>query len=83
MIEGAKEELEILEFHHPQEFASMKLELKAFISELESQDLDLVSNNPSAATQGHHFSLSCFCKTILLMFSSIRSCVSALQSQPA
>ncbi|KAL8532234.1 hypothetical protein ACS0TY_008731 [Phlomoides rotata] len=56
LIERAKEELEILEFYHPNKFESMKIELKAFISELESQDLVSKSSSsmlpcPSAATQ--------------------------------
>ncbi|KAL2248248.1 uncharacterized protein LOC105179802 [Sesamum indicum] len=34
VIEGAKEELEILEMQHPNNFHTLKLELRAFISDL-------------------------------------------------
>ncbi|KAL1566711.1 hypothetical protein AAHA92_02286 [Salvia divinorum] len=40
LIEQAKEEVEILEDHHPNKFNSLKQDLRAFISELEdSQNL--------------------------------------------
>ncbi|PIN15673.1 hypothetical protein CDL12_11683 [Handroanthus impetiginosus] len=55
LIELAKEELEILEFQHPNKFHSLKQELKALISDFENQKLLL--NSPSAATQGDNFSL--------------------------
>ncbi|KAK4480041.1 hypothetical protein RD792_013098 [Penstemon davidsonii] len=55
MIEQAKEELEILEFQHPNRFQYLKMELKTFISDFESQSLLLknnpISNYPSALTQ--------------------------------
>ncbi|KAL3838776.1 hypothetical protein ACJIZ3_023367 [Penstemon smallii] len=55
MIEQANEELEILEFQHPNRFQYLKMELKTFISDFESQSLFLknnpISNCPSALTQ--------------------------------
>ncbi|KAI5669661.1 hypothetical protein M9H77_19514 [Catharanthus roseus] len=43
MIEQAKEELQILETQQPKRFNYLKLELKSFISHLESQKLFLSS----------------------------------------
>lgn len=50
LIEQAKEELEILEYQHPNKFSCLKQDLKAYISELESQNQTTTSM--SAATQG-------------------------------
>ncbi|OIT39853.1 PREDICTED: uncharacterized protein LOC109237555 [Nicotiana attenuata] len=50
MIEQAKEELEILEDQHPNKFEYLKLELRSFISFLESNNSDSVPST-SAATQ--------------------------------
>ncbi|KAI3462257.1 hypothetical protein Pfo_018920, partial [Paulownia fortunei] len=55
LIERAKEELEMLESQHPNKFQCLKLELRDFISDFESQNLLLNSTSmstcPSAATQ--------------------------------
>ncbi|KAL3838779.1 hypothetical protein ACJIZ3_023370 [Penstemon smallii] len=52
MIEQAKEELEILEFQHPNRFQYLKMELKTFISDFESQNyITPNSNCQSALTQ--------------------------------
>ncbi|XP_009794091.1 uncharacterized protein [Nicotiana sylvestris] len=50
MIEQAKEELEILEDQHPNKFEYLKLELRSFITFLESNNSDSVPST-SAATQ--------------------------------
>lgn len=54
MIEQAKQELEILEDQHPNNFEYLKLELRSFISFLESNNSDSVPST-SAATQGYFF----------------------------
>lgn len=60
LIEQAKEELEILEYQHPNKFNCLKQDLKAYISELESQNQTTTSI--SAATQGyHHMFIHSFC----------------------
>lgn len=68
MIEQAKEELQILETQQPKRFNYLKLELKSFISHLESQKLFLsscaaesssVSIASDAATQGQLIELLC------------------------
>lgn len=56
MIEQAKEELEILEDQHPNKFEYLKLELRSFITFLESNNSDSVPST-SAATQGIFFFL--------------------------
>ncbi|XP_020551109.1 uncharacterized protein LOC105165905 [Sesamum indicum] len=52
VIEGAKEDLEILEMQHHNNFHTLKLELRAFICDLHHHS----HNNAaiSTATQGHH-----------------------------
>ncbi|GLT28728.1 hypothetical protein SLA2020_036380 [Shorea laevis] len=49
MIQQAKEELELLETHHPNRFQYLKLDLKAFILLLQSQQS--VSSTVTVATQ--------------------------------
>lgn len=57
LIEQAKEEVEILEYQHPNKFNSLKQDLRAFISELEdSQNLLLKQTTISifSETQGNN-----------------------------
>ncbi|XP_060192812.1 uncharacterized protein LOC132622254 [Lycium barbarum] len=50
-MEQAKEELEILEAQHPNKFEYLKLELRSFISLLESHHSDPVPSSSYIATQ--------------------------------
>lgn len=55
MIEKAKEELQMLETQHPNRFDYLKLELKSFISLLQSQLFIDHLPTTSATTQGFSF----------------------------
>ncbi|GKV20357.1 hypothetical protein SLEP1_g30494 [Rubroshorea leprosula] len=57
MIQQAKEELELLETHHPNRFQYLKLDLKAFILLLQSQQPS--SSTVTVATQGHLTIIRC------------------------
>ncbi|KAH7850449.1 hypothetical protein Vadar_033173 [Vaccinium darrowii] len=50
MIEQAKEELQILEAQHPNRFEYLKLELKSFITLLQSQNPFLLSNQYNSSS---------------------------------